>query len=123
MLTAVMALTLGSVSLAPPASAKLGSSEVVLLKTLLRSVFNATPAASAVNCVANRLAPGTVDDTITDAVLASGDENADGLTNPQIAEKLLMARATVKTHLVHIFDKLAIASRTELAALMARRRT
>ena len=30
---------------------------------------------------------------------------ADGLTNPQIAERLLMGRATVKTHLDHVFTQ------------------
>ena len=30
---------------------------------------------------------------------------AEGLTNPQIAERLLMGRATVKTHLDHVFAK------------------
>ena len=46
---------------------------------------------------------------------------SEGLTNPQIAERLLMGRATVKTHLEHIFTKLDIRSRTELAAASARR--
>ncbi len=40
-----------------------------------------------------------------------------GFTNPQVAEKLFMSRATVKTHLVHVFEKLSINNRTELAAL------
>jgi DNA-binding NarL/FixJ family response regulator len=38
-----------------------------------------------------------------------------GLTNPQIAERLLMSRDTVKTHLSHIYTKLGVANRTELA--------
>jgi DNA-binding CsgD family transcriptional regulator len=46
---------------------------------------------------------------------------AEGLTNPQIAERLLMGRATVKSHLEHIFTKLAVRSRAELAAEAARR--
>ena len=46
---------------------------------------------------------------------------AEGLTNPQIAERLLMGRATVKTHLEHIFTKLGIRTRAELAAEAARR--
>ena len=41
---------------------------------------------------------------------------AGGLTNPQIAERLLMSRGTVKTHLSHVFDKLGVATRSELAA-------
>jgi predicted ATPase/class 3 adenylate cyclase/DNA-binding CsgD family transcriptional regulator len=46
---------------------------------------------------------------------------AEGLTNPQIAERLLMGRATVKSHLEHIFTKLAVRSRAELAAEAVRR--
>ena len=46
---------------------------------------------------------------------------SEGLTNPQIAERLLMGRATVKTHLEHIFTKLGIRSRAQLAAEAARR--
>ncbi len=44
----------------------------------------------------------------------------EGLTNPQIAARLLMSRATVKTHLSHIYTKLGIASRAELAAIASR---
>jgi DNA-binding CsgD family transcriptional regulator len=46
---------------------------------------------------------------------------ADGLTNPQIAERLLMGRATVKTHLEHVFTKLGTRTRAELAAEAVRR--
>ena len=46
---------------------------------------------------------------------------ADGLTNPQIADRLLMGRATVKTHLDHVFAKTGLHSRAELAAEYARR--
>jgi predicted ATPase/DNA-binding CsgD family transcriptional regulator len=45
---------------------------------------------------------------------------AQGLTNPQIAERMLIARSTVKTHLDHVFAKLGVASRAELAARAAR---
>ena len=38
------------------------------------------------------------------------------LSNPEIATRLFISRATVKTHLVHIFSKLGIDSRSELAA-------
>ena len=45
-----------------------------------------------------------------------------GLTNQQIAERLIMGRATVKTHLEHIFAKLGINSRTELALRATRQK-
>ena len=41
---------------------------------------------------------------------------AEGLTNPQIAARLLMSRGTVKTHLSHIFTKLGATNRAQLAA-------
>jgi DNA-binding CsgD family transcriptional regulator len=40
------------------------------------------------------------------------------LTNPQIAERLYVSLATVKTHLGHIFAKLEISTRSELAVLV-----
>jgi DNA-binding CsgD family transcriptional regulator len=45
---------------------------------------------------------------------------AEGLTNPQIAERLFMSRSTVKTHVEHIFAKLGVRRRSELAAATAR---
>jgi DNA-binding NarL/FixJ family response regulator len=48
---------------------------------------------------------------------------ADGLNNPQVAAKLFMSRATVKTHLSHVFTKLGVANRTELATLATSRLT
>jgi len=43
------------------------------------------------------------------------------LSNPEIAARLFVSRATVKTHLVHIFSKLGVDSRSELAAEAVRR--
>jgi len=40
----------------------------------------------------------------------------EGLTNPQIAERMFIARGTVKIHLAHVFDKLSVRTRTQLAA-------
>jgi DNA-binding CsgD family transcriptional regulator/tetratricopeptide (TPR) repeat protein len=41
---------------------------------------------------------------------------SEGLTNREIAGRLLMSTSTVKTHLAHIFGKLAISHRAELAS-------
>jgi predicted ATPase/DNA-binding CsgD family transcriptional regulator len=41
----------------------------------------------------------------------------DGLSNPQVGSRLFMSRGTVKTHLSHVYAKLGVANRTELAAL------
>ena len=46
---------------------------------------------------------------------------AEGLSNPQIGERLYVSRRTVQTHLAHIFAKLDICSRAELAAEVTRR--
>jgi len=46
---------------------------------------------------------------------------ADGLTNPEIAARMFVSRGTVKNHLSHVFAKLGIASRAELAAAATRR--
>lgn len=42
---------------------------------------------------------------------------AEGLTNPEIGARLFMSRATVKTHLSHVYAKLGVANRIELATL------
>lgn len=46
----------------------------------------------------------------------------DGLTNAQIAEKMFISAGTVKVHLHHIFTKLGIGRRAELAARATERR-
>jgi ATP/maltotriose-dependent transcriptional regulator MalT len=46
---------------------------------------------------------------------------AEGLTNPQIAERMFIARGTVKVHLSHVFAKLGVSTRSELAAQATKR--
>jgi ATP/maltotriose-dependent transcriptional regulator MalT len=41
---------------------------------------------------------------------------ADGLANRDIARRLFVSEATVKSHLVHVFTKLGVASRTAAVA-------
>lgn len=47
---------------------------------------------------------------------------AEGLSNPQIADRLYVSRRTVQTHVSHIFTKLQITSRAQLAAGVERER-
>lgn len=37
---------------------------------------------------------------------------SEGLSNPQIARRLFISEATVKTHLLHVFEKLEVSDRT-----------
>jgi DNA-binding CsgD family transcriptional regulator len=45
----------------------------------------------------------------------------EGLTNPQIGERLFISPRTVQTHVAHIFAKLGVKTRAELAAEAVRR--
>ena len=45
---------------------------------------------------------------------------ADGLGNAQVGDRLFISRRTVETHLSHVFAKLGISSRRELAQAAAR---
>jgi DNA-binding NarL/FixJ family response regulator len=46
----------------------------------------------------------------------------EGLSNPQIGERLYVSPRTVQTHVAHVFTKLAVSSRAQLAAEATRRR-
>ncbi len=44
-----------------------------------------------------------------------------GLTTTQIGQRMFIGQGTVKTHVAHVFTKLGVASRAELAAEATRR--
>ena len=45
---------------------------------------------------------------------------AEGLSNPQIGDRLYVSRRTVQTHVTHVFGKLGVTSRSQLAAEVTR---
>jgi DNA-binding CsgD family transcriptional regulator len=69
---------------------------------------------------APRRRPATGWDALTPTEVQVARLTVEGLTNPKIAERLFISRNTVQTHLSHIFIKLGIGSRVELAALAAK---
>ena len=55
-------------------------------------------------------------DSLTSREIAVLREVANGNTNAVIAERLHIGEATVKTHLIHIYDKLAVSDRAAAVA-------
>jgi predicted ATPase/DNA-binding CsgD family transcriptional regulator len=62
-----------------------------------------------------RRRPATGWDSLTATEMKVAALVADGRTNPEIAAALIMGRATVKTHVSNILDKLGLANRTQIA--------
>ena len=46
---------------------------------------------------------------------------SEGLTNPQIGGRMFISKGTVRTHLSHVFPKLAVTSRSQPASEATRR--
>lgn len=55
--------------------------------------------------------------SLTTAELRVAELVAGRLSNPEIAERLFLSRHTVESHLKHIYRKLSLSSRLELAKL------
>jgi DNA-binding CsgD family transcriptional regulator len=60
-------------------------------------------------------------ESLTPTELRVAELAAEGLTNPEIGERMFIARGTVKIHLSHVYAKLEVRNRSELAALVSRR--
>ena len=63
--------------------------------------------------------PGSGWASLTPTEAAAARLAATGITNPQIAAQLFIARSTVKMHLSNVYLKLGVANRTELARSIA----
>jgi predicted ATPase/DNA-binding CsgD family transcriptional regulator len=70
----------------------------------------------------DRRRPATGWDSLTATEKKVAALVADGRTNPEIASALIMGRATVKTHVSNILDKLGLANRTQIATESLRQR-
>jgi pimeloyl-ACP methyl ester carboxylesterase/DNA-binding CsgD family transcriptional regulator len=68
-------------------------------------------------CGARRRRPATGWEALTDAERRVAHLVAGGLANREVADRLFLSRYTVETHLKHVFAKLGVSSRAELAAL------
>ncbi|CAM5697619.1 hypothetical protein SCANM63S_08660 [Streptomyces canarius] len=62
-----------------------------------------------------------VHDPLTDRETAVLDAVADGLTNAEIGRRLMIAEATVKTHLLRLFAKLDVNDRTRAVVVALER--
>jgi DNA-binding CsgD family transcriptional regulator len=60
--------------------------------------------------------------SLTSAEQAVAALVTEGLSNPQIGERLYVSHRTVQTHVAHVFTKLDISSRAQLAAEVTRHR-
>jgi predicted ATPase/DNA-binding CsgD family transcriptional regulator len=69
----------------------------------------------------SRRRPSTGWDSLTPTELEVVRLVGDGLSNPEIGRRLFMSRGTVKAHLSHVYAKLGVANRTELATLSGQR--
>jgi DNA-binding CsgD family transcriptional regulator len=61
--------------------------------------------------------------SLTPAELKVADLVAEGLTNREIGARLFISDKTVRSHLTHVFAKLGVATRAQLASEVTRRRT
>jgi pimeloyl-ACP methyl ester carboxylesterase/DNA-binding CsgD family transcriptional regulator len=59
-------------------------------------------------------------EALTDAERRVAHLVAEGLANSEVAERLYVSRYTVETHLKHVFAKVGVSSRAELAAMAPR---
>ena len=100
------------------ATTRVGTTDALVHRSATMATAEALAYAGA--ALANASARPPAGTRCTRPQLQVADLVAHGLTNPQIAQRLLMSRATVKTHVSHCLTKLGMATRSEIAAETAR---
>jgi predicted ATPase/DNA-binding CsgD family transcriptional regulator len=65
--------------------------------------------------------PTTGWDALTPTELRVVELLVEGLSNPKIGERMFVSAGTVKTHLAHVYTKLGLANRTEVASAFVQR--
>lgn len=87
------------------------------------SVLHPAIAKKVVNRVAQQASPqGAEGETLTDRELEVLRLAAGGLSNRQIADRLMVSPRTVQSHMANIFGKLQVGSRTEAVMVGLRKR-
>jgi DNA-binding NarL/FixJ family response regulator len=104
------------------AQAALGTAKWTLVWSEGESLSLEEAAAYAARGRGKRLRPLGGWDSLTPTEAEVARLAADGLSNPQIGERMFISRGTVKTHVARIYDKLGVCNRTELARAAARQR-
>ncbi len=70
----------------------------------------------------SRRRPAAGWESLTPTELQVVELAAQGLTNPEIGQRMFISRGTVKIHLSHIYTKLDVRNRSQLTALVTSRR-
>jgi pimeloyl-ACP methyl ester carboxylesterase/DNA-binding CsgD family transcriptional regulator len=96
------------------------SSVVSPIAEFVADISAAPVEGTAATATARTRRPATGWEALTDAERRVAHLVAEGLANREVAERLYVSRYTVETHLKHVFAKLGLSSRTELAALAPR---
>jgi predicted ATPase/DNA-binding CsgD family transcriptional regulator len=108
---------------APPARSELTGPELDAAYERGRRMELSEAVAYASRARGPRRRPDSGWESLTPTELEVVDLAVAGLNNPQIAERLYMSRGTVKAHLGHVYAKLGIGNRTELARIAGERPT